>query len=224
MRLFIRAICGLALAVAVLGGSVPTTAAAGWSGKYSVYTQGSFSMQHLDYTCVGASVQMMRNTVRNQRDHSAGVQKTYWQYGRNHSRYLANDNGVDPVGWVAALEHFGAGNYSISVSSRYQQALRKIASRMRATGRPVGLFVHSGGHAWVATGFAASADPAASSSYTVTALEVMGPLYPYGTLDGKSYDPGPRTWLSADKLSAKFTRFRWSRAPEWDGSWVAVVP
>jgi hypothetical protein len=224
MRLAIHAICGIALALTVLGGTAPSTAAAGWTGRFSVYTQGAFSMQYLDYTCVGASVQMMRNMVRGQRDHSASNQKKYWQYGRNHSRYLASNNGVDPVGWVAALEHFGAGNYSISVSSRFQRALRTIAARMRAAKRPVGLFVHSGGHAWVATGFAATADPAATSSYTVTALQVMGPLYPYGTLDGKSYDPGPRTWLGADKLSNKFTRFRWSRAPEWDGSWVAVVP
>jgi hypothetical protein len=224
MRLFVRALCALALALTVLGGTVPTSAAAVWTGRYSVYTQGSFSMQHLNYTCVGASVQMMLNEIHGQRDHSASVQKKYWQYGRNHSRYLAGDKGVDPVGWVAALEHFGAGDYAISVSSHYQAALRTLAARMRAAHRPVGLFVHAGGHAWVMTGFEATADPARTSNYTVTAVQVMGPLYPYGTLDGKSYDPGPRTWLSAATLSAKFTRFRWSRAREWDGSWVAVVP
>src|SRR3954447_16244412 len=120
MRLALRATFGLVLALSVLGGTVSTAAAAGWSGKYSVLTQGSFSRQHLDYTCVGASVQMMLNMIHGQRDHSASEKRNYWQKGRNNSRYLSSDNGVDPVGWVAVLEHFGAGNYSISVSSHYQ--------------------------------------------------------------------------------------------------------
>ena len=228
MRPVWRAIAGVVLALAAFGGAVPTAAvptvaAATWTGRYSVFTHGSFSAQHLDYTCVGASVQMMLNMIHDKTDHSASAQYTYWRYGHDHERY-AGGKGIDPVGWVAALEHFGAGNYSISAVTHYRVSLHALAERMRATGRPVGVFVHHGGHAWVMTGFEATADPRASANYRVTAIEVMGPLYPDGTIGGKSYDPGPRTWLSPDKLRAKFTPISWRRAPQWDGHWVAVVP
>jgi hypothetical protein len=224
MRLTLRAIAGLILVSAILGGAAPGTAAVEWSGRYSVYTPGSFSRQYTDYTCVGASVQMMLNMIEGRRDHSASAQKSYWRYGRNHGRYQPNNNGVDPIGWVAALEHFGAGSYSISLARRFQPGLQRLAARMRAAARPIGLFVHHGGHAWVMTGFESTADPRTASSYRVTAVQVMGPLYPDGTIGGKPYDPGPRTWLSTRQLRKKFNPLEWRQAPEWSGRWVAVVP
>lgn len=226
VRVTIRAIVGLALALTVFLGAAPqpTTAAATWSGSYSVYTPRSFSYQHLDYTCVGASIQMMLNMQRHQTDHSVKDQNTYWRFGNEHNRYHASNNGVDPQGWVAALQNFGAGNYSINLATGFQSGLKALAERMRATGKAIGLFVHDGAHAWVMTGFKATADPQATDNYTVTSVQVMGPLYPDGTIGGKSYDPGPGTWLSLDKLRVKFTRLAWNRAPEWNGRWVAVVP
>ena len=74
---------------------------------------------------------------------------------------------------------------------------------MRANHRPVGLFVDAGGHAWVMTGFEATADPASTASFKVTSVQAMGPLYPDGTIGGKPYDPGPGTWLSLDQLRSK---------------------
>ncbi len=224
MRLTVRVISGLVLAAALLVGAAPTTSAAQWAGRYSVYTPGSFSQQYTNYTCVGASVQMMLNMIKGRTDHSASAQKTYWRYGREHGRYEPNNNGVDPVGWVAALERFGAGNYSISLANRFQPGLRKLAAKMRAAARPIGLFVHHGGHAWVMTGFQSTADPRHTANYRVTGVQVMGPLYPDGTINGKRYDPGPRTWLTTEQLKKKFTRLQWAQAPEWSGRWVAVVP
>ncbi len=223
MRVPAKALSGLILALSVFAGAAPAATATAWTGSYSVYTAHSFSAQQLDYTCVGASVQMMRNMIKGEADHSAAVQFKYWQYGHAHERY-AGGKGIDPVGWVAALERFGAGNYSIQTSTSYQAELRALAAAMRATGRPIGLFVHHGGHAWVMTGFMATADPQTSSSYQVTDVQVMGPLYPDGTIAGGPYDPGPRTWLSAATLKLKFDRLNWNRAVEWDGRWVAVIP
>jgi hypothetical protein len=220
----IRVVAAAILAVSVFGLAASPSLAAGWSGRFSVYTKGSFSYQHLDYTCVGASVQMMLNMINGTSLHSATAQKTYWQYGRNHSKYKPGNNGVDPVGWVAALEHFGAGKYAINVSPRFQAGLQALAAAMRGTDRPVGLFVDAGGHAWVMTGFEATADPATAASYKVTAVQAMGPLYPDGTINGHPYDPGPGTWLTLDQLRAKFTPMRWSIAPEWNGRWIAVIP
>ena len=109
------------MALALFVGAAPRPAAADtWSGSYSVYTAGSFSYQHLDYTCVGASIQMMLNMQRHQTDHSVKAQNAYWRYGNDHNRYHASNNGVDPQGWVASLVHFGAGDYSVSLATRFQ--------------------------------------------------------------------------------------------------------
>ena len=219
-----RALSAILLAGALLGVGAAPSQAATWSGSYSIYARGSFSYQRLDYTCVGASVQMMLNLINGTSHHSASAQKVYWRYGRDHGKFQPTNNGVDPVGWVAALEHFGAGDYAITVAPRYQTGLRELAGAMRATGRPIGLFVDHGGHAWVMTGFKSSADPQTSSSYKVTEIQVMGPLYPDGTLNGKPYDLAPGTWLTADQLAKKFTPMRWRQAPQWNGRWIAVVP
>ena len=224
MRIALRLICGSLLALVVLGGGPPATAAATWDGRYSVYTPDSFSYQHTNYTCVGASVQMMLNMVNGTTRHSASAQLDYWRYGRNHGKYQPSNNGVDPIGWAAALMHFGAGDYKINLADRFKSGLRTLAAAMRATGRPVGLFVDAGGDAWVMTGFAATADPLLTTSFKVTAIQAMGPLYPDGTINGHPYDPGPGTWLTTVALRQKFTPMQWKQAPEWSGRWVAVVP
>ena len=220
---FARVLSALVLAGAFLGVAAPTEAAQ-WDGRFSVYTNGSFSPQHLDYTCVGASVQMMLNMIHGTTHHAETAQEMYWSYGRNHNKYGKKGVGVDPAGWVAALEHFGAGNYAINVSAKYQAGLKALAEAMRTTDKPVGLFVDHGGHAWVMTGFEATADPADGAAFKVTAVQAMGPLYPHGTIHGKPYDPAPGTWLSLTALRAKFTPMNWPRASEWDGRWLAVVP
>jgi len=219
-RLGASSLLGLALLVVVAAPSQ----AAGWTGTFSVYTKGSFSYQHLDYTCVGASVQMMLNMINGTSRHSAGAQKTYWQFGRDHGEFKPTNNGVDPDGWVAALEHFGAGDYGVDLSTGFQSELRQLAAAMRSADRPIGLFVDHGGHAWVMTGFQSTADPATTSDFKVTGVQAMGPLYPDGTIHGAPYDPGPGTWLTTEQLSKKFTPMRWRHAPQWNGRWVAVVP
>lgn len=224
MRFAPRAVAGVVLAISMLGIGGPPAQAAPWSGSFSIYAKGSFSYQHTDYTCVGASVQMMLNLVNHTNKHSATAQLAYWRYGRDHSKHKPANNGVDPVGWVAALEHFGAGDYSISLASRFQPGLRRLAKAMRATDRPIGLFVDAGGHAWVMTGFRSSADPATAADFKVTGIQAMGPLWPDGTINGRPYDPGPGTWLTLDQLRRKFTPMRWKIAPEWSGRWVAVIP
>ena len=212
---------GLVLAL-VLAGAGPAQAA--WDGSYSVFSKGSFSAQVTNYSCVGASIQMMLNMIRGERDKSSTRQLRYWRYARNHSRYLASNKGADPRGWVLALRHFGAGYYRVGKGATMQRALRKAAKRMRATAKPVGMLVASGGHAWVMTGFQATADPRRTDNFKVTKVQAMGPLYPYGTLDGRRYDPGPRTWIGLRALRQKFTAYRWKIAPEWHGLWITINP
>ncbi|HSH21363.1 MAG TPA: hypothetical protein VK992_01940 [Candidatus Caenarcaniphilales bacterium] len=220
MRLALALAAMLALAVA----TPDTTAAHAWDGRYSVYRSGSFSGQVNNYTCVGASVQMMLNVIHQRSDQWASNQKMYWRYAQRHSRYPVTDNGADPKGWALALRHWNGGYYTVAKAASVQASLRTAARRMRLTGKPVGLLVHRGGHAWVMTGFAATADPARTNDYRVTAVQAMGPLWPSGTINGSPYDPGPKTWIRTRDLKQKFTPYRQPYSAAWNGLLITVVP
>ncbi len=199
---------------------------AGWSGSYSVYRKRTFAVQVNDFTCVAASVQMMLNTIKGTHNHSTRQQKKIWHYAQANSYYPVSDNGADVGGWVAALQHWGAGSYYFDVSNTMAAALRDAAVQMRKTHKPVGIIVWGthGGHAWVMTGFTSDHDPLAGGSFTVTSIQAMGPLWPLGTIDGHSYDPGPKTWVGMAELQRKFTAYYAPHSPEWVGKWLTVLP
>lgn len=215
-----------AIVVALSFALAPATPAeaAGWSGRYSVYDAGSFSPQVNRYSCVGASVQMMLNMIFDESDQSARRQKRYWRYAQEHSKFVVTDNGADPHGWARALRNWGAGDYTVSKAYTIGASLRVAARRMRATAKPVGLLVWHGGHSWVMTGFEATADPARTSEYRVTAVQAMGPLWPSGTINGRTYDPGPKTWLGLRALKRKFTQYQMPGHGPLNGRWITVVP
>lgn len=150
----------------------------------------------------------------------------YLRYARENSRYAEHikNGGADPKGWALALRHWGAGYYTVGGKYTRQGSLKQAATRMRATGKPVGLLVLEGGHAWVMTGFEATADPARTSDFKVTGIQAMGSLWPDGTINGRAYDPGPKTWLSLRQVRNKFTAYRWKQATSWNGRWITVIP
>jgi len=211
--------------VGLLAAPAAPAGAASWNGRYSLWRNGAFATQYLDYSCVGATIQIMLNLVRGGRDHAKGRQLNYLDYAQTHNKYPATDSGADPQGWAEALVHFGAGDdYGWNNASTMQAALRTAASQMRQTGKPVGLLVHLGRHAWVMTGFEATADPAQTDDFEVTAAEVLGPLWPLGTLNGEHFDPGPGTWLDLRALSRKFDPYLVPGQPAWSGKYVTVLP
>ena len=198
-----------------------------WSGRYSMYGSRTHSVQKTDWYCVPTSIQMMFNLIKGDSDRSKANQTRYWEYAKARSTYPVNDNGADAGGWVAAMRNWGAGNYFVGVHSTMQASLRAAAKRMRLTGKPVGLIVwgrNAGGHAWVMTGFESSADPKFTDSYTVTNVQAMGSLWPYGTIGGKPYDPGPKEWVGYEQLRTKFTEFVGRNERDWNGRWVTVLP
>jgi hypothetical protein len=216
----------VALAIAVLL-VVPATrvSAADWSGRFSIWRNGAFATQYLDASCVGATIQMTMNLVRGARDHSKARQLRYLAYAADNSKYPVTDDGADPEGWAAALEHLGAGDdWGWINQPSMHSALQIAAKQIRETNKPVGLLVHLGRHAWLMTGFDASADPLTTSDFTVTAAEVVGPLWPTGTLNGELFDPGPRTWMDTKELSRRFNEYINPDQPEWHGKFVMVVP
>ena len=202
----------------------PLVILASWIGRVQLYTPGVFSMQANGQWCVAASTQMIRNIVRDERDHSAASQRKYFVFGRAHNGYRTPvTDGVDPAGWQATLRTWVDPGYHIVAAPTYTAALNAAAKAMRLTGRPVGLLVGFGAHAWVMAGFTATADPASARLFMVTSVNVLGPLW--GRQARYGFDQVPNIRLSADRLRTFLTPYRDPFEPQgWRNKFVIVAP
>jgi hypothetical protein len=99
-----------------------------------------------------------------------------------------------------------------------------MVKRMRLTGKPVGLLVGAGSHAWVLNGFTATADPAMTDRYSVTSVSVMGPLWPRQVSRYGYFDLAPNTRLSIAAFANVLTRYHDKIRTVWDGHYVVVLP
>lgn len=227
----------LAYASPVSGSAVGTTAPApaqpapqleaslsAWTGGIDLYRPGIFSRQLTWYWCTAATVQMARNIVLHQADHSYGSQQAYFDWMRQRDRYaLPLSAGVDAAGWSAGFRQFVDARYALFASSSFDAALRSAVINLRLANLPVALAVDHGNHAWLLTGFTATADPARTSRFTVTSVRVTGPLY--GLQSKNGYDMPPDTRLTPSQLRGFFTP--WWYAPirmVWDGRFVSIQP
>ena len=223
----LRPVLGLVAALLIGLGSAPHTATAAqtWDGSFDLYRSGTFTTQKTWLWCTAADVQIIRNIVDGQSDHSRSGQQRYFDWMRAHNRYdLPLSAGVDPAGWTAGLRHFVDDRYRLVSSGTFDSALRSAVQRMRATSLPVALAVQHGDHGWVLTGFSATADPAATKDFTVTSVRVVGPLW---GLQSRSYgyDMRPGRSLTTKQLRGFFTP--WWYAPTrmiWDHRYVSIQP
>lgn len=193
-----------------------------WTGTLDLYRPAGFASQSNLTLCVAASTQMMLNIVLNRNDSAGQSQLAYIAYAQANDAgsYTA---GSDPAGWAAALNRFGGSTYSVAAFGDFAAALKNAALRMRLTNKPVGLLVWAGRHAWVMSGFTATADPAMTSDFQVTAVYVSGPLYPR-SLNSAGYDLAPDTILTPTQLSKYFNRYYDTPFPTWKGKYVVIVP
>lgn len=201
-------------------GTTAKVAAARWSGEFNLYRKTAFVTQK-DFTwCVAASVQMMVNIVRHRKDRSAATQQRMIRYAQasDHGPW-GPGGGTDVTGWIAALRHFGAGRYRPVGARSAAAALRIAATAVRQTGRPAGMLVMDGRHAWVLHGFESRTDPRTDRHARITSVRVSGPLYPVQQKHG--YDLRPNTELSVRAL-ARF--FHPSEVGALAGKYVVVVP
>ncbi len=231
----------LVLAVATsLGGSASNAAASGmratsvsavqpaalspWTGGVNLYRSGVFTTQKTWLWCTAADIQIIRNIVRGTRDHTTKNQRHYFNWMRTHNRYsLPLSAGVDAQGWAAGMRHFIDGRYRLISSKTFDSALRLAVIRLRKTNLPVGVTVSRGNHAWILTGFTATADPSVTSNFKVTSVRVTGPLY--GKQSKNGYDMKPNTKLTVAQFRRFFTPWRY--APKrmiWDGRYVSIQP
>jgi hypothetical protein len=202
--------------------SAPTIAATvpRWSGRFNLYREAAFVTQKRFTWCVAAAVQMMVNLVRNHTDRTVRTQARMIEYAQRWDNGpYGEDGGTDVTGWIAALRHFGAGRYRVVGSNTAAGALRIAATAIRQTGRPAGLLVMEGRHAWVIHGFESRTDPARDTRASIRAVRVSGPLYPVQQKAG--YDPHPNSRFTVRALRRWFTPATVGTMP---GRYVVVVP
>ena len=144
---------------------------------------------------------------------------------RGHNRYsLPVSAGVDPKGWEMGLRRYVDPRYRVQAHDTFAKALKLAAARMRRTNLPVAVAVSRGNHGWVLHGFTATADPAKTSTFTVTSVRVSGPLW---GLQNRTfgYDMRPNTKLSVTQFKRFFTK--WWYSPKrmiWDNKFVSIQP
>ena len=114
--------------------------------------------------------------------------------------------------------------YQLTRSGSFDSALRSAVTNLRRTNLPVAITVSHGNHAWVLTGFTATADPASTTRFSVTSVRVVGPLW---GLQSRSYgyDMRPDTKLTPAQLKGFFTPWHYAGVRmAWEGQWVSVQP
>jgi hypothetical protein len=190
-----------------------------------LFRRGVFSTQKTWVWCTAAGVQIMRNIVHERSDRSAEKQRRYFRYMRANQRYpIPLRDGVDPTGWAAGLRRWVDPSYRVVGSGSFRKALRSAVTSMRRTNLPVGIAVARGAHAWILTGFTATADPAQTSRFEITSVRVVGPLW--GRQNSAfGYDMRPDTRLTRSQLRGFFTPWHYARIRMvWEGRWLAVQP
>jgi len=220
-----RATIGLLIAVQVTlagpvapGSGPPPVLAADRGYVVDLAAKGDFVAQKNLVQCVGASMQMMLNIIGPTADRSAGTQLGLQKLARSMSgptRPGFERHGASVRGWMSGLNQLDAGPYRLVGADTLAEAMRTAALAIRLTGKPVGLLVWHGRHAWVMSGFKATADPLRDTTFEVTAAVVLDPLYPFGSRTwGPS--PKPRQALSVVDVGRQFV-------PRRSGTWPGGI-
>ena len=212
------------LSPAAVAAAPPAALLPAWDGSIDLYRDGVFTTQKTWLWCTAAGVQIVRNIVERDNDHSTSGQRRYFDWMRKRNRYdLPESAGVDPQGWTAGLRQFVDDRYRLVASRSFGAGLRSAAANLRRTGLPVALTVSNGNHGWILTGFEATRDPLLTDDFEVTRVRVVGPLF--GRQSKNGYDMPPDTRLSARELRRFFTPWRYAPlAMVWDGKYVSMQP
>jgi hypothetical protein len=216
----------LLVALVVAGLPAGADGAARDRSSLDLGTRADFVAQTNNVQCVGASTQMMLNMIRPGADRTAATQLRLQTVARAWSGPRPDGRarkGAGVMGWAAGLTLAGAGPYRVVGLPTIDEALLVAARAMQLTGRPVGLLMWGGRHAWVMSGFTATRDPFEPGA-RVTAAIVEDPLYPHRSATwGPS--PAPGATLSVSALGRQFVprRSSWG-TPSLAGTYVLVLP
>ncbi len=219
-RVAARLLVGSLIALqAIAVAPMPAGAAADKAYVMDLAGKSDFVAQKNFVQCVGASMQMMLNIMGETNDRTAATQRKLQDLARSLSgpkRDGFERQGASVRGWMGGLNTLGAGPYRLVGTTTLDEALRTASTAIRRTGKPVGLLVWRGRHAWVMSGFRATADPLTTTNFTVTAAIVLDPLYPHGSsVWGPS--PKPREALTPKEVGRQFV-------PRRAGAWPGGTP
>ncbi len=195
--------------------------------RIDLYRAGAFVSELTPTWCLSAAMQTSANIMDiaagRKPDRTRTRQEKFFKLSR--SLFPAPDKAAEPEGWAAGLAKLGYGKYKVSVQPSIKAAIKAAAQALRATNRPVGLMVWRGAHSWVMSGFTSTADPALTSSFTVTAVYIEDVWYPrHSNIWGDSRKPD--VLVPVGKLPEDFKP--WKRPqrkyPDKDGRFVIVLP
>lgn len=202
----------------------------------NLYGKGDFVSQSTPYWCIGASMQMMLNIIGVTDDHKRASQERNMRMARSmgpslrqvdHGQTDENAGGLRGAGsegWARGLVELGARRYEQRAQEGYGASVRAAVRALWTTNRPVGLIVWRGAHAWVMTGFTATADPLTDPEYRVTGVYIQDPWYPRVS---SIWGPGqkPNSWISIKALKSDFLPRRGGRwHADLAGKFVLVLP
>ena len=180
----------------------------------------------LPWWCMPAAMQTMMNIMRPGRmDRTRATQLRLYRLARSLSTDRLDGKGAEPIGWARGLTRLGYGTYVVSVQRTRYDAIRVAAKALRMTGRPVGIVAWRGAHSWVMSGFRATADPALTDRYRVSAVAIEDVWYPrISTIWGASTPPD--TWIRFERLPQDYLPYRRPgvRYPGLDGRFLLVLP
>jgi hypothetical protein len=195
----------------------PAAAAAGTYTR-DLYFTGEYERQVDGRTCTAASTAMIENLIA-RRDLNL-PQMTILHY--EQVRDALNDatqKGSDPLGWARAATYFSRYTphptaFAWEAYPTQLAALKRAATQLAVTGRPVGLAVQHGQHAVVMTGFVATADPRLGA-FTLQYVYVSDPAG-YTHYRYAAFSAPLNTYLETD-ASATYD-------DAWYGKYVIVAP
>jgi hypothetical protein len=207
----------------------------------NLYQRGDFVSQQTEYWCVVASVHTMINIMEpDKADRGPAFQRQlqfqarrldtddddwYWRRMMGEARWRSGHHGLGLTDWTVLLNARGYGPYEVDRAETRKHAIRKAARAVRLTGKPAGLVVWRGAHAWVMSGFEATADPAWTNQFKVSRVYIQDPWYPaVSSIWGASRPPNaavPPRALGVDYL-------RYDRPgrvhPKRDGRYMLILP
>jgi hypothetical protein len=176
--------------------------------------------------CAAAAVQIVLNINAKHPDTSAARQAQIHQLEVKYtSRADSRNGGAGPAGMVATLNKLGAVDYKLKVYQTRRGALREAAKAIARTGHPVILLAWRGAHAWVMTGYKATADPAVFNGVTVKGAYILDPWYPrVSSIWGRSDPPG--TYQDSAEMTRNYLVWRRpeGKYPGRDGRFLAIIP
>jgi hypothetical protein len=194
--------------------------------EMNLYRRGDFASQVTKIYCVPGAMQTMMNVMdRGATKASRTVQDRLYRLARRFSTDRLRGEGAEPEGWARGLERLGYGRFKVVAAASRNGAIKLAARAIRRTNRPVGLLVWRGAHAWVMTGFKATADPAFTDDYRVTHIRIVDVWYPrVSSIWGASVKPN--TLVAVRKLPEDYLPWRrpLMRYPEKDRKFVLVMP